>query len=619
MSRKSRRANAEEAFEQAAMQVEESPKARAQASPEPHAPAEPALQHRTGIAFNPDANQATDPISEFKSEHASERPLSGTREAEPAALGRSGQYRQRQRSRQSRGANTPPPVWPGMQGGRFLPLTEQDVKRIHRAALDVLAETGMGEVPPVVRDALAPKGLALDGDGRMRFPAALVEDTLAAARRDVVLWGQGTGSKPAEGLDLSGARVHAGSGGAAPNVIDPVTGAYRPSTLEDLHQAARVVDALDHLHFFCRSLVATDLSDLRALDVNTAYASLVGTSKHVTVQASLPEHVPLLADLAQRVAGGRDAFATRPILSLNINHVVPPLRFDEASAGVMAEAARCGIPFHINAFDQAGASSPAALAGAVVQSVAETLAGLVFAHAVNPACLAIFGPRPMITDLRSGAMTGGCGEQAIAMAAAVQMGRFYDLPTSCIAGAADSKIADVQSGYEKALAVALAAHAGCNFITQAGGMQAGLMGTSLASYVIDNEMLGAIFRTIRGVEVNDETLSVSIIDEAVRGEGHFLGAPDTLNRMNSDFLYPTFADRASPEEWEAGGRPDLSQRSSAHARALVENHFPDHVDPSLDADLRTEFDIRLPLEAMGPAYSGSAAAREERAQGGDKK
>lgn len=225
----------------------------------------------------------------------------------------------------------------------------------------------------------------------------------------------------------------------------------------------------------------------------------------------------------------------------------------------------------------------------------------------------------MITDLRSGAMTGGCGEQAIAMAAAVQMGRFYDLPTSCIAGAADSKIADVQSGYEKALAVALAAHAGCNFITQAGGMQAGLMGTSLASYVIDNEMLGAIFRTIRGVEVNDETLSVSIIDEAVRGEGHFLGAPDTLNRMNSDFLYPSFADRASPEEWEAGGRPDLSQRSSAHARALVENHFPDHVDPSLDADLRTEFDIRLPLEAMGPAYSGSAAAREERAQGGDKK
>ena len=511
------------------------------------------------------------------------------------------------RTTQRASRSSAPVVWPGVQGGQFLPLDPGQIDAIHRAALVVLERTGMGEIPPVVEQALAEKGLRVGSDGRMSFPPALVEDAIAQARRDVVLWGQGADTA----LELRGNRVYVGSGGAAPNVIDRSTGAYRPSTLRDLYDAARMVDALEHIHFFCRSLVATDLPDPRSLDINTAFACLAGTGKHVTVQASHPDHVAAIADLAHSVAGGRDAFAERPILSLNINHVVPPLRFDADSAGVMAEAARLELPFHINSFDQAGASSPAALAGAVVQAVAETLAGLVFAQAINPTCKAVFGPRPMITDLRSGAMTGGCGEQAIAMAAAVQMGRFYDLPTSCIAGAADSKSPDVQSGYEKALTVGLAAHAGCNFITQAGGMQAGLMGASFDSYVIDNEMLGVILRSVRGIEVTEETLSVGIIDEAVRGEEHFLGAADTLGRMTTEYLYPALADRASPEEWEASGRANLSQRAHQFADRILAEHFPRHIAAQTEANLRATFDIQLAPEAMLPLGSRPAGQEQK--------
>ena len=55
-------------------------------------------------------------------------------------------------------------------------------------------------------------------------------------------------------------------------------------------------------------------------------------------------------------------------------------------------------------------------------------------------------------------------------------------------GPTDSKTADAQAGYEKALSVTMAAHA--NLITQTAGMQAGLMAASMEAYVIDNEMLG---------------------------------------------------------------------------------------------------------------------------------
>ena len=503
-------------------------------------------------------------------------------------MSRRGEVRPRPKSSQ--------PVIPnGVAGGSLLPLSPSDAHEIHQAALDVLAQTGMGDVPPVVLDALEPFSLELDETGRLKFPRALVEDTIAKARRDVVLWGHPSTKDESQRqrLDLSGTKVHVGSGGAAPMIIDHMSGQYRPSTLSDLFDAARIVDALEHMHFFCRSMVANDISDPLAFDLNTAYACLKGTAKHVVVQAGSEQSILRIADMVTALAGSAEAFREQPFLSLNVNHVVPPLRFHHESCEVVAAAARLGIPISLNSFDQVGASAPAALAGAVVQSVAETLAGLVFAHAVNPACAALFGPRPMITDLRSGAMTVGNGEQAIATAAAVQIGRFYDLPTSCIAGASDSKESDVQSGYEKALTVTLAAHAGCNFITQAGGMQAALMGVSLESYVTDNEMLGAVLRSVRGIEVDDNSLSVTEIDQIVHGDGHFLGSAATLERMNSEFLYPVLADRQSPEEWEKGGRQGMAFNARKRLEALLQRQTPGHMSPVIEQQLLERFGLEL--------------------------
>ena len=104
---------------------------------------------------------------------------------------------------------------------------------------------------------------------------------------------------------------------------------------------------------------------------------------------------------------------------------------------------------HANSFGQLGASSPVTIAGSVAQNVAETLAGMIFAWSVDHEAKVTFGARPMVTDLRTGAVSGGGGEQALLMAATTQMAQHYDLPNTCIAGATDSKIADAQSGFEK--------------------------------------------------------------------------------------------------------------------------------------------------------------------------
>ena len=63
--------------------------------------------------------------------------------------------------------------------------------------------------------------------------------------------------------------------------VDFETGRYRPSTLVDLYDFARLVDRLEQVHAFSRVIVATEIRDLFEFDLGIAYASLAGTAKHV--------------------------------------------------------------------------------------------------------------------------------------------------------------------------------------------------------------------------------------------------------------------------------------------------------------------------------------------------
>jgi len=168
------------------------------------------------------------------------------------------------------------------------------------------------------------------------------------------------------------------------------------------------------------------------------------------------------------------------------------------------------------------------------------------------------------------------------------------------AGMTDAKSPDNQAGYEKGITVALAALAGCNNVSESAGMMGSLMGCSFESLVIDNDMLASVLRTVRGIEINDETLSYDIIDEVVHGEGHYLRQPQTLELMRSEYTYPELADRGSPTDWEDEGSPDIRKRAAERARSLLESHYPEYIDPEIDRKIREHFPIVLAPEDMRP-------------------
>jgi trimethylamine--corrinoid protein Co-methyltransferase len=371
---------------------------------------------------------------------------------------------------------------------------------------------------------------------------------------------------------------------------------------------ARIVDLQEHIHFFSRPVVGTDASNPFDLDVNTLYACLAGTSKHICMSVTLPEHVKTIAEICYTVAGGGEQFRRRPFLTVMATHVVPPMRFATESCEIVEQAVRFGLPVQLISAGQMGATSPVTLAGSIVQAVAESLAGITFAWLVDPVAAIIFAPKPLVSDLRTGAMCGGGGEQAVVMAAAAQMGRHYGLPVACIAGYSDSKVHDAQAGYEKNLSVTLAAHAGCNMISHACGTLASMLGSSLESFIIDNDMLGGVLRSVHGVEVNRETISVQTIRDVVNGEGHYLGHAQTLERMESDYVYPQIADRQTPESWASDGSQDMLQRARLKAIGILRDHHPNYLDPAIDAQLRERFNILLPAVTKETAFNGGAGA-----------
>ena len=483
------------------------------------------------------------------------------------------------------------PVRAGLSGGKYKPLNDNDIATIHASALQVLEEIGLADAPASGVEAMVKAGAIYGEDKRLRFASLMVEEMLKKAARDIVLHGR----HPKHDLTLSPNKVHYGTGGAAVHIIDVKNKDYGESSLQDLYQSARLAEHLEHVHFFQRPMVARDIVDNYELDINTLYACMSGTQKHIGVSYGEVSHMAGVFDLLHKASGSEENWRSRPFASNSNCFVVPPLKFATESCLVMEACIRGGMPVLMLSAGQAGATAPASLTGAIIQAVAECLAGFIYVNAIKPGAPVIFGPWPFVSDLRSGAMSGGSGEQALLTAACAQMGNFYGLPTGSAAGIADSKMPDMQAGYEKAISNVMAGLAGLNVVYESIGMHASLLGFSLESMIIDNDMIGQCLRCVRGIDVTEESLAIEAMREVcLEGPGHYLGHKQTLSLMQSEYIYPVIGDRTSPKEWAEVGKPDLLEAAAVEKNRILSIPNKVALPYKIDAEIRAAHPIRLP-------------------------
>jgi len=488
------------------------------------------------------------------------------------------------------------PVRPGETGGQYRPLSESDVEQINATVFRILEEVGFADATEHCIEACTRVGAIYGDDERLRFPRAVIEDAMEKCCRNLTLYAQ----DPKHDLHLSGSRVHFSTAGAAVMIADPKKNEYRESTAQDLYDMARITDQCEHIHMFQRTCVLRDITDNHDMDINTAYNSVMGTTKHIGASWTEKQHLKDTLKMLHLVAGGEDKWRERPFMSISCCHVVPPMKFTEEALGCVKIAVEGGMPVLLLSAGQSGATSPACLAGAVAQAWAECLGGLTYVNAIKPGAPAILGTWPFVSDLRTGAMSGGSPEQAILSSACAQMGNYYDLPTGTACGMTDSKFPDFQGGAERAYTLSCAATSGANIIYESAGMYASLLGACPESLLMDNDVLGAALRITRGIEVNEKTLSFDVLKDVCLGnKGHYLGAGQTLEVMQTEYIYPDLGDRLSPNEWNEQNKPVLLEKAIAKKNQILGSYFPDHVSDEVDHQIRQQFNICLPREAFG--------------------
>ena len=135
------------------------------------------------------------------------------------------------RGNRTRPAPPPQPaVTPPPPGGAYRPLADLDRDRIVDHAFEMLEHVGMADAPDRYAELLVAAGGRRRDDGRILLARSMVEAALERAPSTVEL----PGFVEDRGVSIGGRGVHIGTGGAAVQVLDAASGAYRDSQLRDL-------------------------------------------------------------------------------------------------------------------------------------------------------------------------------------------------------------------------------------------------------------------------------------------------------------------------------------------------------------------------------------------------
>lgn len=464
------------------------------------------------------------------------------------------------RARAERGQAAPAP-----RREKALTLTtvrEADAAAIHGAVLRVLREVGA-----IVDDRAVRRWLVHDhgcrerGDGRVCFPDELVERALESVPARVVLYDLDGAPR----IDTQDRVTRFCPGHNCVQVLDYETGKHRPATLADIEAVGRVSEALPNIDALASLGYPGDVpaEEEALLTVKT----LSGASRKPVVFTGHDEvEVERIWDFLASQVGGWDKLSQRPC-GLDLIGPVSPLKLGEETCRRLQLAARHRLPVVCYPAIFPGMACPITLAGAIVQSSAESLAGIVISQMTEPGAPIMAGSAILPMDMRRADLAYGSPEYVLGGLGATDYLNSIGVPSWVGAGCSDAHDLDLQAAAEVGANMAAAVLAGTSFVHNLGFLSGGRTG-SLEMLVLCDELAGMANRLAAGVVVDQDALAVEVIERAA-AENAFLTDPHTFERYETEMWIPGLFERSDVSLWLESGATPMRERIREKLRAIL--------------------------------------------------
>lgn len=472
----------------------------------------------------------------------------------------------------------------GGLGNLLVPLSEDDLDKVHAQALRILADVGIEVHDEAMCQLLAAAGQDVDGT-RVRWDPDFVMDQLAQAPSSFDL----TGRNPERRVTVGGGSLIHSPVGGPPFAHDRERG-RRDGTISDHVELVKLAHASDALPLLQSGTTEAQDLDYNSRHMEMDYSILRWSDRPFIIYGTSGPKARDALTLAAIAAGGADALAERPMV-IGIVNPNSPLVWDELMVETLVACAEAGQPVAITPFLLAGASAPVTLAAGLSLLVAETLAGVAMAQLVRPGAPCILGCFFNGVDMRSGGPSLGLPESVLTTLAGGQIARRYGLPLRGGGGLCSGIPLDAQAATESAMSLWATYLAGCDLVVHSAGWLEGGLVASFEKFAIDLEVIRMFERLREGLVVDDESLAFDTIAEVGPG-GLFLAHEHTLARFRTDvFMSPLFRSQAFPT-WQKLGSPTAEDIATDEWKKLLESYVDPGIDEAVDAELREYVDRR---------------------------
>jgi trimethylamine--corrinoid protein Co-methyltransferase len=409
----------------------------------------------------------------------------------------------------------------------------------------------------------------------------------------------------APAVHYSGDRIHFDPGSGGLTIIDSRTERPRPPLTNDLIAFVKLVETLPQVDAQSTAFVCSDVVP-EIGDLYRLYLALNYMNKPIITGAFRADTWWTMKEMLSTVAGGDGALARRPTAVFDVCPS-PPLLWSDTTCQNLIDCARFSIPAQLISMPLAGATAPVTLAGAVVQHAAESLSGVVIHQLARKGAPIVWGGSPAILDMREGSTPMGAVETWMISSANVQIGKALGLPTHAYMGMSDAKIVDTQCGLESMGSNLVAALSGANIISGCGMLDFESC-VSFEKLVIDAEMIGMVKRLVRGIEVRDDPIALSLLQTSGH-QGDFLSLPHTRQWYREEQYLPSeVIDRSSFGAWRKRGEKSTVERARDRVEKLITTYEPTQLTEELRHELRAITGRCARIGAPGAGGSTAPAA-----------